>query len=132
MERCIVCGREKVVPEEGRIIDSSWESDEKVPKEYHGGWVCSYKCYEKLLNGEIEKRRCRVIEVCDRDGKVEVQEYYAMLSEVGRHKLIRRFAMGIREEFEEVEEEKGDGRSYVKLVGESGNAYYMLISEVVE
>jgi len=53
--RCVVCGRKKTFPEEGRFIDGSWENDRNVPEKYRNKWVCSYACYEKLFPTEIEK-----------------------------------------------------------------------------
>lgn len=49
MMECIVCGRKKLFPTEGRVIDGSWYNDKYIPKSYWGEWVCSYRCYEKLI-----------------------------------------------------------------------------------
>ena len=46
---CVVCGRKKLFPTEGRVIDGSWYDDEYIPTKYWGEWVCSYRCYEKLI-----------------------------------------------------------------------------------
>jgi len=48
MTNCILCGREKMFEGEGRIIDGSWANDRNIPEE-KWGWVCCYKCYEKIL-----------------------------------------------------------------------------------
>ena len=53
--RCVVCGRKKTFPTEGRFIDGSWVNDNKLPEKYRNKWVCSYACYEKLFPTEIEK-----------------------------------------------------------------------------
>ncbi len=53
--RCVVCGRKKTLPKEGRFIDGSWAKDELVPEKYRNKWVCSYACYKKLFPIEIEK-----------------------------------------------------------------------------
>ena len=53
--RCVVCGRKKTFPTEGRFIDGSWANDNKLPEKYRGKWVCSYACYKKLFPTEIEK-----------------------------------------------------------------------------
>ena len=47
--RCVYCKREKLFPTEGRIIDGSWMRDNYLSK-YKGKWVCSYRCYQELLN----------------------------------------------------------------------------------
>jgi len=52
--RCVCCKREKMVPTEGRIIDGSWVEDKYLSK-YRGRWVCSYGCYQKLLEKEVVK-----------------------------------------------------------------------------
>jgi hypothetical protein len=33
----------------GRVIDGSWRDDEFVDKRYWKKWVCSLKCYERLV-----------------------------------------------------------------------------------
>ena len=53
--RCVVCGRKKTFPTEGRFIDGSWANDNKLPEKYRNKWVCSYACYKKLFPTEIEK-----------------------------------------------------------------------------
>ena len=47
-ERCVYCKRERLFPTEGRTIDGSWVGDRYLCK-YEGKWVCSYRCYYKLL-----------------------------------------------------------------------------------
>lgn len=46
---CVVCGRKKLFPTEGRVIDGSWYNDKYISTKYWGEWVCSYRCYEKLM-----------------------------------------------------------------------------------
>ncbi len=48
MVKCIVCERVKLCEGEGRVIDGSWERDRLI-QDLTGKWVCSYKCYEKLI-----------------------------------------------------------------------------------
>jgi len=50
--KCFVCGRERVSPEEGRIINGSWAEDILVPLEFWGVWVCSFRCYNNLVEWE--------------------------------------------------------------------------------
>jgi len=52
--KCIVCGREKKVENEGRIIDGNWKEDKEIPQKYWGKWVCSFPCYKKLIPSEPE------------------------------------------------------------------------------
>jgi len=41
--QCIMCGRLKFFPKEGRIVDG-------------GKWVCSVKCYKQLIQKRIKHR----------------------------------------------------------------------------
>jgi hypothetical protein len=54
---CLICGRSRIGEWEGRVIDGSWVEDALIDKKYWGGWVCSYKCLERLMkkkNGLVE------------------------------------------------------------------------------
>lgn len=53
-ERCAVCGRERMVLEEGRYIDGEWVGDQLVPEQFQYKWICSFRCYEQLLQNVEE------------------------------------------------------------------------------
>jgi hypothetical protein len=55
--KCIVCGRQKRVEGEGRIIDGTWVGDENIRRKYWNRWVCSYKCYSVLEKNEFYKKK---------------------------------------------------------------------------
>jgi len=58
MEKCVVCSRKKSSPSEGRYIDGSWRDDYKIPEKFQNKWVCSYRCYEKLLGKDNTCPNC--------------------------------------------------------------------------
>jgi hypothetical protein len=57
--KCLTCGTTKAFPTQGHHIDGSWIKDHTLPKRQWGGWVCSFRCYEQLLenrNSKINKK----------------------------------------------------------------------------
>ncbi len=54
MNKCIVCGRKKIIETEGRYIKGDWIEDNKINKKYINKWICCWNCYSKLL--QIKKK----------------------------------------------------------------------------
>jgi hypothetical protein len=52
--RCAFCNRKPLSPSEGRRIDGTWARDCLVARQYRGAWVCSFMCYEGIVNVSVK------------------------------------------------------------------------------
>ena len=56
--KCVVCGKERLLEGEGRIIDGSVEEDAfLLGTEYFGSFICSHSCYVKALLSVRSRRK---------------------------------------------------------------------------